>query len=296
MNLLNAKRYSIAAAALLVSLALAGCGNGGSDAQGGHNGHSGHQADNGAAEEADNAHGGHGEASGETTETQLSWSFTPEQPKPGEQTTVEIEVRDAAGQPIEKFDVNHEKLMHLIVVSEDLAFFDHLHPEYQGEGKFAAKADFPEGGEYKLFADFIPSGMEQLTLSTTIEAAGDHGHAAALQPDLDQAKTAGGNEAKLAVSTLKAGEEAMLTFSFTDEKTKESVTDLQPYLGAIGHVVIVSEDLSEYLHVHPADEAGSGPEASFHTTFPRAGVYKLWGQFQRDNETFIIPYTIRVTE
>lgn len=295
------------ASIISVSLIVAGCGQGEDHA--GHNtsGQDEAGAVNGDATaeggDASSGHEGHGSTSGEKPPTEsesasenaaVRWTFPSVGLTAGEKVKAEVAVFDKEGQPIESFDINHEKLMHLIVVSEDLSYFDHVHPVYKENGKFDVELSFPSGGAYKLYADFIPSGAAGEVIASNVTVAGDEASASQLTPDEQLTKTVGGIETSLAISSQQAGEEAELTFTFKDEQSNQDITDLQPYLGAIGHVVIISDDLGQYLHVHPVDDAGSGPAASFHTTFPEAGIYKVWGQFQRAGETFIVPFTISV--
>ncbi|MDE7552966.1 hypothetical protein CN324_15150 [Bacillus anthracis] len=95
---------------------------------------------------------------------------------------------------------------------------------------------------------------------------------------------------------LKAKQETMLTFTFKNAKTKEPITDLQPYLGAVGHVVILDKDSKQYVHVHPMVEDAKGPEAVFHATFPSPGIYKVWGEFKQNNKVFTVPFVVEVSE
>jgi hypothetical protein len=85
-----------------------------------------------------------------------------------------------------------------------------------------------------------------------------------------------------------------MTFHLTDELSGKPITDLQPYLGAVGHVVILSENTEQYLHVHPTDERAAGPDAKFSTTFPGSGVYKIWGQFKRDGQLSTVSFVVNV--
>lgn len=118
--------------------------------------------------------------------------------------------------------------------------------------------------------------------------------AAPVKPDGERVKTVDGLRVTLDFDRLAAGQELMLTYTIEDAETGAPVTDLQPYLGAVGHVVILSEDAEQYLHVHPMDEKGSGPKAEFMTTFPHAGIYKIWGQFQRDERVITVPFVVNV--
>ncbi len=84
-----------------------------------------------------------------------------------------------------------------------------------------------------------------------------------------------------------------MTFAVT--RNQNSVADLQPYLGAMGHLVIVKDDVKTYLHAHPEEHAGAGAGVvSFMTTFPSPGTYKAWAQFQRGGKPIIADFVLRV--
>jgi len=65
-----------------------------------------------------------------------------------------IDVQDLDGKPIDNFETFQEKLMHLIVVSDNLQYFSHLHPNYQQKGRFEVQTTFPTAGGYTLFSDY----------------------------------------------------------------------------------------------------------------------------------------------
>jgi len=98
---------------------------------------------------------------------------------------------------------------------------------------------------------------------------------------------------------LVAERETQLAFRL--ERDGKPLTDLSPYIGAMGHCVIISEDTQTYLHSHPEqlaaapspDEHG-GPEVSFHTMFPKPGRYKVWGQFKRGDEIIVADFVVNV--
>jgi hypothetical protein len=214
---------------------------------------------------------------------------------PNELSELRIRIQDRDRITLKQYEWNHEKLMHLIVVNRELTHFDHLHPDPLEQGSFAASVVFPAEGSYKLFADFVPKGGLNATVSDWItvgEPANDG--KPALIPDNQEIKTAGGLAVSLSLSSHLAGEDVQLKFKIQDADTKMGITDLEPYLGAIGHVVILSSDAEQYLHVHPADDAGAGPEAVFVTTFPSAGSYKLWGQFKHGGELYTIPFVVEI--
>ena len=88
-------------------------------------------------------------------------------------------------------------------------------------------------------------------------------------------------------------------FRFGDAKTDAPVTDLQRYLGAWGHLLILSEDMTEYVHAHPREEtqpdpnAGptGGPEVIFDALLPKPGRYRAWLQFQRNDRLSTVSFT-----
>jgi len=261
--------------------------------QGGSN-HASHTAAPSASQGAHGAHAGHAANEPSADSYKADFSFATEAVTANDKSDLTIRITDDNGKAVQDFQVSHEKLMHLIAVSKDLSYFSHIHPEYQGDGTFTIGTTFPSGGEYKLFADFVPKGGSSTTLSEWVKVAGEAKAPEAVLADTELTKVIDGKEIKLALSGTKAKEEVMLTFNIADAKTKEGISDLEQYLGAVGHVVILSEDAEQYLHVHPMDEKAKGPKAEFMTTFPKSGTYKIWGQFQRQGTIFTVPFVVRI--
>ncbi|MDI4649053.1 hypothetical protein [Cohnella hashimotonis] len=234
---------------------------------------------------------------------QAVWSWPEGEPEAGRSAKLVIRISGADGQPVRKFDVNSEKLLHLVAISTDLREFQHIHPEYQGEGAFVLPVTFQEGGNYRLFADFIPSGLNELTRSAEVSVSG--GSESGSDPDGSRSsefpagpallsQVAGGMEVELHFGHLMANMQTGLSVTFRDVDTGKPVSDLQPYLGSVGHIIAVDDKLQEYLHVHPVNAASTGPQALFGIAFPHSGVYKLWGQFQRDGQLLTIPFVVKV--
>jgi uncharacterized lipoprotein YehR (DUF1307 family) len=258
---------------------LAGCGN-----QSQHTDHSGMK------------HGGeHGEASAiEPKDVSAVWTFDEETPMAGKEIGLNIQIQNNGNKPIENFDISHEKKLHLIVVSKDFSYFNHIHPVYNGKGSFDIRTQFPSGGEYKLFADFIPTGGSAMTKSEWVKIEGEKAKQEIIEPDSNMTKSVGGKEVTLSFDKFQAGEEVILNFMIKDDKTKEPINNLEQYLGAVGHVVILDEDAEQYLHVHPMEEKATGPDAKFATIFPQSGFYKIWGQFQHAGQVFTVPYVVQI--
>jgi hypothetical protein len=96
-----------------------------------------------------------------------------------------FKIRDPkTGAPVTRFEVMHEKLFHMFIVSQDLSFFVHDHPEPAGPGAFRYHAVLPKPGMYRVLADYYPAnGTPQLPPRTIFVPGGDL-RTPVLEPDL----------------------------------------------------------------------------------------------------------------
>ena len=117
-----------------------------------------------------------------------------------------------------------------------------------------------------------------------------------LSTDTATERVVHGVRVQLDARNLKAGREAVLRFTLSDAASGASVTDLEPFLGAPGHMLIVTADLTDADHVHPDEFTASGPLITFQPLLPTGGFYKLWLQFQRRDVVVTVPFVISVAE
>jgi heavy metal-binding protein len=193
---------------------------------------------------------------------------------------------------VRKFSIVHERPMHLFVVGDGLEYFAHEHPVQQPDGIFMLDLRLPKPGPYMAIAEFLPDGGTPQTfqqLFTTGEAFGRPAN-----PALDvAAKTVDGMRVSLDASKVTAGDTKPLTFRIEDAASGAPVTDLEPYLGAGAHLLVVPIDLTEAIHGHPTADV-HGPSVSFAPLVPRAGRYKAWIQFQRGGRVSTAAFVIDV--
>ncbi|MEH2082928.1 MAG: hypothetical protein V7K89_23995 [Nostoc sp.] len=195
-----------------------------------------------------------------------------------------IDIQDSDGKAITNFDTFQEKLMHLILVSDDLQFFNHLHPTYKENGQFEVAARFPQAGSYTFFSDYKPAGQTEQVSVLKTQVPGNS--IAAPEINLNRSKMFNVTKVNLAVSepTVKAGKEVALMFKLQDASNNQPLTDLWPYLGERGHLVILRQSTplkaEDYIHAHALKDTPAG-QVHFITSFPQPGKYKLWGQFNR---------------
>ena len=228
-----------------------------------------------------------------TEDVNVKWELEGDE-DPDKETQIRLGITNNE-EPIDDFEINHEKLLHLIIVSKDLSYFNHVHPEYKGKGVFEIQNEFPAGGEYRMVADFKPADGNSMSKMEWVTVEGETIQPVPVTVDHNLEKTVDGKKVLLSVDPqLEAGKELTLKFTLSDESTNQPISDLEPYLGSIGHVVVFSEDGERYLHVHAMENQGTGPEALFETHFPKSGVYKIWGQFQKDGKVFTVPFVVKV--
>jgi hypothetical protein len=211
-----------------------------------------------------------------------------------------ITLRDPeTGKPVSGFATVHERLLHLFIVDRTLEYFAHVHPERAGDGVFEIVHRLPPGA-YVLIADFLPlSGPSQM-LQRAIATPGYGGPlfpaTSGLRQDIGVEKTVEGLRVRLDAAGLKAGREAVLRFALADASTGAPILDLEPLLGAPGHMLIVNADLTDANHAHPENQTTRGPSVSFHARMPAAGLYKIWVQFQRQGHVVTVPFVVAVQE
>ena len=94
-------------------------------------------------------------------------------PEAGRKTMLTVSVAEKSGTPVRDFEPVHDKLMHLIIVGEDLSYFAHIHPTLAGtDGNFTINHIFPKSSTYKLWADFKPKGGKQTLVTFIADVTG----------------------------------------------------------------------------------------------------------------------------
>jgi hypothetical protein len=190
----------------------------------------------------------------------------------------------------------HERPFHLFIVSRDLATFVHAHPEQRDDGTFVLEQALAPG-EYVLVADFLPAGGTPQLVHRAVVTPGYTGALFQAPPRLTATaaeQIIDGLRVTLLADGVTALRPAALRFVIADAATGAEVSDLEPYLGAAGHLLVVDADLTSAVHGHPAGAQTAGPEILFDPVLPKEGRYKLWLQFQRKGRVVTVPFVIEV--
>lgn len=223
----------------------------------------------------------------------LEFATTPANAEAGKTTTISlrptIDGKPGVDVPLELL---HEKKVHLIMVSDDLQWFAHGHPEYQNDGSYTLAQAFPFGGNFHLFADYKPSGATQQLQKITLAVTGKP-VAAKVYDKAQLSSKVGGYEVKLSTTNGELESGAMQHIAASILKGGKTVdpNTLDDYLGAKAHVVVIGMEDKDYLHVHPDVE---GNQLDLHATFAKPGIYRCWVQFQSNGTVIVADFVLDV--
>ncbi|CEK14775.1 predicted membrane protein [Chthonomonas calidirosea] len=200
------------------------------------------------------------------------------------------------GQILHNLATVHEKKMHLIVVSQDLSFFDHIHPQLQPNGTLLIDYAFPFAGNFLLFADITPFGDRNQVFRIPVHVVGSPPPPKPLLLTPAQAKVFGPYRVQMLMTPSHPSWRDETVLTYTIWKNGLPVTDLQPYLGAAGHCVVISQDTMGYCHSHPLEVGKKhyGPTVQFHVLLSKPGIYKIWTQFQHEGKILTTDFVIKV--
>ena len=256
------------------------------------------------SEPADSAHGGHSDSSTAAADADedvpgglmvsqngYTFSLADSQTKAGDDVGISFTIDGPTGKPVTEYDVEHEKRLHLIAVRRDFTGLQHVHPKLGSDGVWSTPLDLT-AGQWRLFADFKVPDAGALTLGADLAVDGDYRP----EPSAGESRTAKVDDYTVTLEgDLVAGKDAKLTLNVSQDG--KPVTDLQPYLGAYGHLVALRSGDLAYLHVHPDGIPGDGktepgPDVVFYAAVPSEGTYHLYLDFRHDGVVRTAAFTV----
>lgn len=215
---------------------------------------------------------------------------------------------NANGEPLRDYDRVHEKIMHVIVVRKDRTNFQHIHPDFDSNsGEFTLNNfKLPTDGDYRVFADFTATASSKASDGvkppTTLFKDVSVGDVSKYTPTsitenktkssadgLDTAVFEGGNDG--GGSGYTAGTTNSIAIAI--EQNGQPYKQLERYLGALGHMVVLGPDL-EFVHAHAQSEdvANQSGVISFGVDFPKAGIYTAFLQTQANGKVSTFDYVL----
>ncbi|TDB82209.1 hypothetical protein E1091_18800, partial [Micromonospora fluostatini] len=205
--------------------------------------------------------------------------------RPGE---LVFRITDAAGAAVTSFQVTHERTMHLILVGRDLTGYQHVHPEMAPDGTWRVTVTPGAPGPLRAIADFWPTGAPMaVTLGVDVPVPGRY--APTPPEDLHETVLVDGYTVTLD-GGLRPGESNQILVWLG--RDGQPVNDLQPHLGAYGHLVALRHGDLAYLHVHPAAASQPSSVLAFGVTVPSAGTYRLFFEFRHQDRVRTAAFTL----
>ena len=236
--------------------------------------------------------GGHGEAAGLPGGLLVSDRGYTLRPVDAPAGQFAFQVTGPDNRAVTAYDVAHDKRMHLIVARRDLSGFRHVHPDLAPDGTWRVDTPLAGPGQWRAFADFTPTGGEPLTLGVDLTVPGALTERPLPAPATST--TVDGYTVTLA-GEPQPGRTSPLTLTIS--RNGQPVTDLEPYLGAYGHLVALRRGDLAYLHVHPEGAPGDGrtrpgPDVTFFAEVPSVGSYRLYLDFRHGGRVHTAEFTV----
>lgn len=225
-------------------------------------------------------------------------TMEPKRPLPGKPVRLRFTIlHPRTGKPVPDLELVHERVFHLFLISEDLNHFAHEHPEPVAPGVFELVWTFPRGGHWRLLTDFYPSQGTPQLIARSLLLPGGPSPAPLLVDNTALPQKSENLEVSLRIGPQEpiAGEKCLLYYRITPR------AGFEPFLGAMGHMLVASADRVDLIHTHPflVDGGLAEPPADhklvqFNVIFPRPGMYRVWAQFQRQGVVNTVPFNVAV--
>jgi hypothetical protein len=227
----------------------------------------------------------------ERVEYHMDLTTTPRAVKANQPVRLQFAVHDPwKDRPVTKFQIVHEKLFHLFIVSHDLEYFVHDHPVFEPDGTFRYETQLPKPGMYRVLGDFYPDGATPQLIAKTMFVSGGTSKVPELSRDYSPKKTE-----NLEVEFRTEPPQAIVGMKTQLHFHLSPADGIEKLLGAWGHMLAVSDDSIDMMHTHPFIADG-GADIQFNVTFPRARTYRVWVQFQRNGIVNTARFDVPVSE
>ncbi|MDZ4720803.1 MAG: hypothetical protein SH847_20290 [Roseiflexaceae bacterium] len=234
-------------------------------------------------------------------------STNPTQPVAQKPLILTIDLSDGStGLPVDDIIPHHDALLHLVLIDDTGAAFLHIHPGSIVPGRFRIPVTIERPGSYTAYIEIErqDSGTQIIERRFTVTGSQP---APAIDPPGLGTRTIGDLDIQVTSSlqSIQAGRQTTLTFSVS--QAGKPVTDIEPWLGMAGHLIVRSDGGNVYGHVHAVGAMFSptssvavitppsyGPDIQFVYTFAQPGSYRLWAQFQHNSQIITVPVMLNV--
>lgn len=221
----------------------------------------------------------------------------PKKITPNKPVTVNLQIPDSVAKANNNSDAK-AKQMHMVVVSNDLRFFDLVQASYKSSKNIEVKPKFPAPGDYTVFSDYNPFGEKEQVSVEKVSIPGEVPFPTELE-SFGKTKTLSDTKVDLSLSepNIKAGKKVTLKFDLKQARNKKPIKDLKPHLGKKANLVVIKSSSSltdsDYIDTETINKSPNN-QVHFTTKFPQPGTYKLWLQFNRNGKVKTADFWITV--
>ncbi len=230
--------------------------------------------------------------SGEKQNIAVNLTVTPEILEAGKETNLQFRIMK--DNHLVSIETSHERKIHLIIVNEDLSWFDHIHPAEQADGTYVVTETFPYNGKYLLYMDFKPESSAREVQKFEVNVSGGVEAAIKLADSKLISDVDGYKVTLLNGNDFKTNRNQPLNISVEKEGKVVKEDDIQNYLGASAHIVMIGEKNKNFLHIHPSSDNRFSLYAE--TFIKEMDTYRIWVQFRTSNVVHTADFTVKVTE
>lgn len=209
--------------------------------------------------------------------------------------------------PVTDLVIDHERIMHAVLISTDFADIRHVHPAEVAPGVYEVTFTPAVDSHYMAYTTF-QRGREGLHDKRHLAAHSSQPMQPRLAVDLAP-KDAGSLRVELTPPVeIRMNEPALFRIRVEQASNRQGVRDLEAFLGAAAHITIASGDGHHIMQMYaqpgvprkgsmgemPAPTLPFGPDLGFTQTFEVPGLYRIWVQVQRGGQIITAPFTIEV--
>lgn len=213
-----------------------------------------------------------------TAELNVKLHTEPQTINAGESTELNFHLTDKMGEPFTDLMIHHDRTLHALIVSENLQFLGHVHPEdfesrdmmAELQGVYTVHFTFPASGRYILALDMMTADAE-ISKHLYVDVEGENKmqvitHDHRTEKNVFGYQEEGGDRFTKSVSIsdkmdstpykvkievpeqIEVGEMVHIKYHFSLDG--KPINDLVPFLDAPMHFAIVSTHLDGILHTH----------------------------------------------
>ena len=200
-------------------------------------------------------------------------------------TTLTFSLRDLQGKPVQDLVLDHNRILHVVIASQDFSVFAHIHvedfqpvtPEMLSAAVFPVRYTFPKPGRYLVSVDYterayifsdqfylnvatpgpnsemmsgMPMGPMKDMTGAPMNGPSNGAASAPHNENFSLQENIDGYDVTLKTSPTLLKANAPATLDYHIDKNGKPMTEMNPYLAVPMHISIIRDDLMGFLHIH----------------------------------------------